>query len=79
MKQPRYVVRLVQNQVKDEVNLVHQTLFYVPDRASFVFTHSLQGTKGSDASNIYDEEINDEVFPRNQPLSYVGIGARILR
>jgi len=62
VKQPHYVVRLAENQVKNEANLVNKPLFYIPDRASFVFTRSLHGTKGSDASNIYDEEINNEVF-----------------
>jgi len=56
---------LAENQVKNELDLVDKTLFYIPDRASFIFTRSLRGTKGSDASNIYDEEINEEVFPNS--------------
>ena len=39
-----------------------RTVFYVADRATFVFTQSLQGVKGSDASNMYDEEVADGVF-----------------
>jgi H/ACA ribonucleoprotein complex non-core subunit NAF1 len=54
-------VRLAEAALKSGPDLVDKTLFYVPDRASFVFTRSLQGLKGSDASNIYDEEINEEV------------------
>jgi len=60
----------VQNQVEHEGNMEDQTLFYVPDSAAFVFTHSLRGTKGSDASNIYDEEINDDVFRTLSLFSY---------
>lgn len=45
-----------------EVTLIDRTLFYIPDKASYVFTQSLRYHKGSDASNIHDEEVNDEVF-----------------
>lgn len=41
--------------------VLDSTLYYVPDHASFVFTRSIRGIKGSDASNLYDEEINDDV------------------
>jgi H/ACA ribonucleoprotein complex non-core subunit NAF1 len=41
--------------------MVGNSLFYVPDHASYIFTRSIRGIKGSDASNIYDEEVNDEV------------------
>jgi H/ACA ribonucleoprotein complex non-core subunit NAF1 len=64
VKQPRYVVRLVQNLPQSDVGLIEQIVYYVPGQASFVFTQALRGNKGSDASNIYDEEINDEVHFR---------------
>jgi H/ACA ribonucleoprotein complex non-core subunit NAF1 len=62
VKQPRYIIRLGENLPQNDDTLVERTLFYVPDQASFVFTQSLRGNKGSDASNIYDEEINDDVL-----------------
>ena len=62
MKQPRYIIRLGENLPQGDDTLVERTLFYVPDQASFVFTQLLRGKKGSDASNIYDEEINDDVL-----------------
>lgn len=43
-------------------DLVDRPVFYVADRAQFVFTRALRGLKGSDASNVFDEEIDDEVF-----------------
>ena len=44
------------------MTLIDRILFYIPDQASYVFTRTLRGKKGSDASNIHDEEVNDEVF-----------------
>jgi H/ACA ribonucleoprotein complex non-core subunit NAF1 len=47
-----------------------QPLYYVPEFASFVFTQALRGMKGSDASNLYDEEVNDEVrFSTTLPMA----------
>ena len=36
------------------------TVFYVPQHSKFVFTTALQSIKGSDASNIHDEEVGDD-------------------
>jgi len=36
-------------------------LFYIPNEAAFVFTQALRGNKGSDASNLYDEEVDEDV------------------
>jgi len=59
VKQPLYVVRLAEN----SPTLEHgQKVFYVPELASYVFTQTLLDVKGSDASNIYDEEVDDEVI-----------------
>jgi len=33
-------------------------VFYAPDRSTFLFTSALRQTKGSDASNRYDEEVD---------------------
>ena len=63
MKQPRYVVRLAEHFSEESRLLLGQTLFYVPERASFIFTRSLLNSKGSDASNVYDEEVDDDVLP----------------
>ena len=54
-------MRLAENLSPSEHPRSNQPLYYVPDFASFVFTQALQGLKGSDASNFYDEEVNDEV------------------
>lgn len=35
-------------------------IFYVVDHSTFVFTQPLKGLKGSDASNLHDEEVGDE-------------------
>ncbi|KFH40491.1 H/ACA ribonucleoprotein complex non-core subunit-like protein [Hapsidospora chrysogenum ATCC 11550] len=35
-------------------------VFYPVDHASFVFTEPLKNLKGSDASNLHDEEVNDD-------------------
>lgn len=34
---------------------------YLPDRASYVVVDQLRGVKGSDASNLFDEEPNENV------------------
>lgn len=34
-------------------------VFYVPQHSDYVFTQALHGLKGSDASNIFDEEVAD--------------------
>ena len=36
-------------------------LLYIPNEAAFIFTQALRGNKGSDASNLYDEEVDDDV------------------
>lgn len=35
-------------------------VFCVPDRSTFLFTSALRQIKGSDASNVYDEEVDDK-------------------
>jgi hypothetical protein len=60
VKAPRYVVRLAE-QLSELPLTLGAILYYAADRASFVFTHTLRSIKGSDASNVYDEEIHDDV------------------
>ncbi|CEJ92315.1 hypothetical protein VHEMI07975 [[Torrubiella] hemipterigena] len=59
--QPLYTVRF--NSV-DEITTfgleVGTKIFYTPAHATFVFTEPLKAVKGSDASNLYDEEAGDD-------------------
>jgi hypothetical protein len=55
-------VRLVENLDTGEYPVPEQKLYYVPQYASYVFTQAIRGLKGSDASNLYDEEVNDAVI-----------------
>ncbi|KAJ4153764.1 hypothetical protein LMH87_010238 [Akanthomyces muscarius] len=58
---PMYTVRF--NGAEEMAALgcaVGTTLYYTPAHATFVFTEPLKGLKGSDASNLYDEEAGDE-------------------
>lgn len=54
-------MRLVESLDTSEYPVPEQKLFYVPEYASYVFTQAIRGLKGSDASNLYDEEVNDAV------------------
>src|SRR5271169_82649 len=60
VKSPRYLVRLSNKQPSGHLK-TDTVLYYVLDHASYIFTRSLRGVKGSDASNLFDEEIGDEV------------------
>jgi hypothetical protein len=51
----------VDNLSPSDLPVPQQKLYYVPEYASYVFTQSIRGLKGSDASNFYDEEVNDAV------------------
>jgi len=61
VKEPRYLIRLAENTSTDGDVSLDQELFFVPKFATFVFTNSLFSVKGSDASNVNDEEVDDEV------------------
>jgi hypothetical protein len=68
-------VRLVENLEPSEYPVPEQKLYYVPEYASYVFTQAIRGLKGSDASNLYDEEVNDAVsFISFRQLMYSGNG-----
>lgn len=40
-----------------EVFSLNKSVYYCAKLASFVFTQDIRGLKGSDASNVWDEEI----------------------
>lgn len=58
---PMYTVRFSSAEDVARLGLaVGTTLYYTPAHATFVFTEPLKNLKGSDASNLYDEEAGDE-------------------
>lgn len=68
-------MRLVENLEPSEYPVPEQKLYYVPEYASYVFTQAIRGLKGSDASNLYDEEVNDAVSSISfRQLMYSGNG-----
>ncbi|KAM0258577.1 hypothetical protein ACHAQJ_003748 [Trichoderma viride] len=59
--QPMYTVMFNSAEEVKELGLELGTkIFYPVDHASYVFTEPLKNLKGSDASNLHDEEIADE-------------------
>ncbi|RFU74953.1 hypothetical protein TARUN_7285 [Trichoderma arundinaceum] len=59
--QPMYTVMFNSAEEVKEFGLeVGTKIFYPVDHASYVFTEPLKNLKGSDASNLHDEEIADE-------------------
>ncbi|KAG5913554.1 hypothetical protein E4U42_001015, partial [Claviceps africana] len=59
--QPMYTVYFRSAEEIGELGLeVGTKLFYPVDHASYVFTEPLKNLKGSDASNIHDEEVGDD-------------------
>ncbi|GFP57924.1 H/ACA ribonucleoprotein complex non-core subunit NAF1 [Trichoderma asperellum] len=59
--QPMYTVMFNSAEEIKELGLeVGAKVFYPVDHASYVFTEPLKNLKGSDASNLHDEEIADE-------------------
>jgi H/ACA ribonucleoprotein complex non-core subunit NAF1 len=61
VRSPMYVLRFAQvsDLVKDGLE-AGQDLYYPTKHASFVFTEELRNIKGSDASNLHDEEVGAE-------------------
>jgi hypothetical protein len=55
-------VRLADKLSDAETPHLQQKLFYIPDQSTFVFTRPLLNLKGSDASNIFDEEVAENVL-----------------
>ncbi|EFY92615.1 hypothetical protein J3459_020108 [Metarhizium acridum] len=59
--QPMYTVYFSSEQeIKDLALEVGTKVFYPVDHASYVFTEPLKNMKGSDASNLHDEEVGDD-------------------
>lgn len=59
--QPLYVVYFNSPEELKELNIeVGTKIFYPVDHASYVFTEPLKNMKGSDASNLHDEEVGDD-------------------
>lgn len=58
---PMYSVRFASASVIDkEVVQTGKAVFYLPAQSTYVMTRHLRLLKGSDASNIYDEEVGDD-------------------
>lgn len=61
VQQPYYSVRFTNAAAILEAGLAKDTkIFYVEQFSTPVFTHSLKAFKGSDASNLHDEEIGED-------------------
>ncbi|KAL8914781.1 MAG: hypothetical protein Q9171_000617 [Xanthocarpia ochracea] len=61
VQQPYYSVRFTNPAAIAEAGISKGTLiFYVEQHSSYVFTQSLKVLKGSDASNMHDEEVGDD-------------------
>ncbi|KAG6230490.1 hypothetical protein E4U34_000674 [Claviceps purpurea] len=59
--QPMYTVYFRSgDEIRDLGLEIGTKIFYPVDHASYVFTQPLKNLKGSDASNIHDEEVGDE-------------------
>lgn len=58
---PIYSVRFnTAQEIKDAGISVGMGIFFIPQLAKFVFTQKLKLLKGSDASNVHDEEIGED-------------------
>ena len=61
VQEPMYSVSFTNAQEIEESGLVYGTkIFYVDSHSSFVFTQPLKSMKGTDASNIHDEEVGED-------------------
>ena len=61
VEEPRYLVGFPRAPDADALNL-GTVVFYVDAHSTFVFTEPLKAYKGTDASNIHDEETNEVEF-----------------
>lgn len=88
---PRYTVRFSTPSIVAELGLKTSTpIFYIPQHSTFVFTQPLKQMKGSDASNLHDEEVTEnevefsddeqeKEFKRKQKLGKKARGAGAFR
>ena len=61
VQQPLYSVRFTNTEEIVEAGLsVGSMVFYSEQHSTYVFTQALKSFKGSDASNLHDEEVGDE-------------------
>ncbi|KAK2768228.1 hypothetical protein FQN54_000080 [Arachnomyces sp. PD_36] len=61
VQQPLYTVRFPSIAALEEAGLKAGTnVYYVIEHSTFVFTQPLKGLKGSDASNLHDEEAGED-------------------
>ncbi|KAA8574677.1 hypothetical protein EYC84_003927 [Monilinia fructicola] len=61
VEQPLYCVRFTNTEAITEAGLsVGTTVSYSEQHSTYVFTQALKAYKGTDASNLYDEEVGDE-------------------
>ena len=61
VQQPYYSVRFTNKAAISEAGLSKDTrVFYVEAHSNYTFTQPLKAFKGSDASNIHDEEVGDD-------------------
>src|SRR5688500_3897882 len=59
---PMYVVRFNDPSEINKVKVItNAKVFSVDELSHFVFTRDISEHKGCDASNLYDEEVNEEV------------------
>lgn len=58
---PMYTIRFPSSTDIDlETVRLDRTVYYLPKRSSFLKTKALRAMKGSDASNVYDEEVDED-------------------
>jgi len=61
VEEPLYTVRFNNEAELTDLGVQEgKKVFYIPQHSTFVFTKALKAIKGSDASNIYDEEVGEE-------------------
>ncbi|KAF8713772.1 Gar1/Naf1 RNA binding region, partial [Rhizoctonia solani] len=61
VKQPLYSVRFPSaSAISKNIVWVGKQVFHVPARSNFVFTREIARIKGSDASNLHDEEVGED-------------------
>ena len=61
VQQPYYCVRFTNASAMDEAGIRQNTkIFWVVEHSTTVFTQPLKAFKGTDASNLHDEEIGDD-------------------
>ena len=61
VQQPLYSVRFTNATAISEAGIARGTrIFYVEQHSTYVFTQPLKASKGSDASNLHDEEVGED-------------------